>query len=199
MNKKRSKRKKASSLTRKIPLHRISVVDTEHEVGPAYHITPKKVWQVYRAMRKGRSFSASKRVLWRNRHRLVLRRDSSIATAIREKEYYCPEPPEEREDPQWLEMGHEYPSDCNGDGPHSSEEYDPENDANRKRKHLRNKKKQKYRKKRRRNSDGRSKEYDRRSQRRQAGDIIRNLSGDIKRKAERRQPGDINRSGETKS
>ena len=131
-------------------------------------------------------------MLWRNRHRLVIRRDSSKATAIREKEYYCPEPPEEQEDPQWLEMGHEYPSDCNGDGPHSSEEYDPESDADRKRKHLRNKKQQKYRKKRRRDSDGRSKEYDRRSKRRQAGDI--NRSGKIKRKAEKRQAGDVIRS-----
>ena len=42
-----------------------------------------------------------------------------------------------------------------------------------------------------RNSDGRSKEYDRRSKRRQVGDIIRNRSGDIKRKAERCQAGDV--------
>jgi hypothetical protein len=108
MTKKKSRRKKASSSTGQVPPQRISVVDTEHEVGPAYHISPKKVWQVYRSMQKGRSFCASKRVLWRNRHRLVLRRDSFKATAVREKEYYCPESPEEHEDPQWLEMGHEY-------------------------------------------------------------------------------------------
>ena len=120
--------------------------------------TLKKVEHVYKAMRKGRNFSASKRVLWRNRHRLVLRRDSFIATAAREKEYYCPEPPEEGEDPQWLQMGHEYSSDDSGNGPHSSEEYDPENDANRKRKHQQKKAQQKYRKKRQRNTAARSKD-----------------------------------------
>ena len=77
---------------------------------------------------------------------MALRRDSVKATAIREKEYYFPEPPEEREDPQWLQMGHEYSSDEFGDGPHSSEEYDPEIDANRKRKHKKNKAQQKCRK-----------------------------------------------------
>ena len=175
------------SLTERVPLERIIGVDTEHEVGPAYHITPKKVWQVYNAMRKGRSFSASKRVLWRNRHRLVLRRYSFKATAVREKEYYCPEPPEEREDPQWLEMGGEYPSDNIMDGPHSSEEYDPENDYNSKRKHQKKKAKQKYRGKRRRNTDIRSKEYQRRSKRRQVGDV--SLTRQIQRKAERRRDG----------
>ena len=59
------------------------------------------------------------------------------------------------EEPQWLEMGHEYPSDNQGDGPHSSEEYDPEIDDIRKRKHQQKKAQKKYRKKRRRNSDGR--------------------------------------------
>ena len=76
ITKKKSKRKKASSLVGQIPTKRISADDKEHDVGPAYHITPKQVENVYKAMRKGRSFSASKRVLWRNRHRLVLRRDS---------------------------------------------------------------------------------------------------------------------------
>ena len=57
-------------------------------------------------------------------------------------------------------MGHEYPSDNQGDGHHASEEYDPENDANRKRKHQQKKAQQKYRKKRRRNTDARSKEYE---------------------------------------
>ena len=88
--------------------------------------------------------SASKRVLWRNPHRLVLGRDSFKCISVWGKEYYCPEPPEERENPQWLQMGHEYPSDEFGDGPHSSEEYDPEIDANRKRKQLQNKAQKKY-------------------------------------------------------
>ena len=81
------------TLTERIPLKKITRVDTEHEVGPAYHITSKKVWQVYKAMRKGQHFSASKRVLWRNRHRLVLGHDCFKCIAMQKKEYFCPEPP----------------------------------------------------------------------------------------------------------
>ena len=54
-------------------------------------------------------------MLWRNRHRLVLRR-------------------EEQEDPHMHQTGKEYSSNNGGDGPHSSEEYDPEIDAIRTRK-----------------------------------------------------------------
>ena len=35
----------------------------------------------------------------------------------KEKEYYVPEPPEEDEDPQWVDTGSAYPSDAIGDGP----------------------------------------------------------------------------------
>ena len=35
---------------------------------------------------------------------------------LKEKEYYVPEPPEEDEDPQWVDTGAEYPSDVIGDG-----------------------------------------------------------------------------------
>ena len=43
---------------------------------------------------------------------------------------------EDNEAPQWILTGPEYSSDYAGDGPHSSEEYDPEKDkaTNRKRK-----------------------------------------------------------------
>ena len=157
LSKKKSRRRKVTSLMGQIPQQRISEFDTEHEIGPAYHITPKKVEDVYKAMRKGRSFSASKRVLWRNRHRLVLRR-GSFRAAIREKEYYCPEPPEEQEDPHMHQTGKEYSSNNGGDGPHSSEEYDPVTDAMRTRKCQKKKAQQKYRKKRLRNAGGRSKE-----------------------------------------
>ena len=57
-----------------------------------------------------------------------------------EKEYFCPEPPEDDEDieennaPQWIQTGHEYSSDNAGDSPDSSEEYDPEKDRVMKRK-----------------------------------------------------------------
>ena len=121
ITKKKSKRKKVSSFVGQIPTKRISGDDKEHDVGPAYHITPTKVENVYKAMRKGRSFSASKRVLWRNRHRLVLRRETHKAADIREKEYYCPEPPEEQEDPHMHQIGKEYSSNNGGDGPHFSE------------------------------------------------------------------------------
>ena len=57
-----------------------------------------------------------------------------------EKEYVCPKTPEDDEDieknnaPQWIQTGHEYSSDNAGDGPDSSEEYDPEKDKAGKRK-----------------------------------------------------------------
>ena len=176
ITKKKSKRKKASSLVGQIPTKRISADDKEHDVGPAYHITPTQVENVYKAMRKGRSFSASKRVLWRNRHRLVLRR-------------------EEQEDPHMHQTGKEYSSNNGGDGPHSSEEYDPEIDAIRTRKRQLKKGKQNYRKKRR-NVDGRSLEYEVRSKRRRVGDVSR--AREIKRKSQRRQAGEISRAGEIK-
>ena len=189
ITKKKSKAKKVSS--GQIPTKRIPADGKELDVGPAYHITPKKVENVYKAMRKGRSFRASKRVLWRNRHRLVLRREYFGAAAIREKEYFCPEPPEEQEDPHMHQTGKEYSSNNGGDGPHSSEEYDPVKDAMRTRKRQKKKAQQKFRKKRRRNADGRSKEYEVRSKRRRLGDSIRDRAGEIKRQSERRQAGDV--------
>ena len=70
MTKRKSRRKKVSSLTRRLPPHKIYVPEKEHEGGPAYYITPKKLLQAYKPMRKGRSFHASERVLWRNRRHL---------------------------------------------------------------------------------------------------------------------------------
>ena len=70
-------------------------------------------------------------------------------------------------------MGHEYPLDNQGDGPHSSEEYDPEIDDIRKHKHQQKKAQKKYSKKRRRNSDGRQQEIERLTQRRRAGEVSR--------------------------
>ena len=83
--------------------------------------------------------SASKQVSWCYRHRLVLGRDGFQFITVQKKEYYFPEPPKDSEDPQWLKMIQEDPSEEFGDGPHSSEECDPENYANRKRNHLQKK------------------------------------------------------------
>ena len=77
-------------------------------------------------MRKGRSFQPSRRVLWRNRHKLIrasreLQFRNSYGDyyipASRDIEYECDEPPEEDEDPQWLNTGPKYSSDEAGDGP----------------------------------------------------------------------------------
>ena len=60
-------------------------------------------------MRKGLAFCPSKRVIWRNRHRLVFgarykNKNSSCQEyqfySMQEKEYVCPEPPEEDDDPE---------------------------------------------------------------------------------------------------
>ena len=45
-----------------------------------------------------------------------------------------PETSEEYDNPQWIQTGPEYSSDYSGDGPDSSEEYDPEKDKAGKRK-----------------------------------------------------------------
>ena len=50
------------------------------------------------------------------------------------QEYHVPKPREEDEDPQWIQTGPQYSSDYAGDGPDSSEEYDPEKDNASKRK-----------------------------------------------------------------
>ena len=42
--------------------------------------------------------------------------------------------PREDEDPQWIKVGPQFPSDCSGDDPESSEEYDPQKDKCEKRK-----------------------------------------------------------------
>ena len=85
---------------------------------------------------------------------------------MQEVEYYCPEPTEESEDPLCQDMGPEYSSDEAGDGPHSSEEYDPLYDAIRKRKQQQKEANQKYRSKRRKDDEHRSKEYDNRRKKR---------------------------------
>ena len=115
------------------------------------------------------------------------------------QEYHVPKPREENEDPQWILTGPEYSSDYAGDGPHSSEEYDPEKDKARNRKRKQAKALQKWRRKRKqRDSEHRSNEFNTRTKRRQTGIEVRNRSGDVKRKAQKRKDGDIDRNDEFK-
>ena len=82
-------------------------------------------------MRKGRGFHASKRVLWSIRHRLLFGQRSvfpmsfherCIISTTREKEFDVPEPPEDNENPQWIDMGPEYSSDQAGNDHVSSDD-----------------------------------------------------------------------------
>ena len=93
---------------------------------------------------------------------------------MQEKEYDVPEPPEKDEHPQCQDMGPEYSSDEAGDGPHSSNEYDPEDNTMRRCRQQQKKRKRKHRKKGQR--DGRSKEYENRSKRRTG---LENHTGDV--------------------
>ena len=72
MSKKKSRRNKVPSLMRQESRKQIHIPEKEHEGGPVYHISLRKVLHVYKAMQKGRTFHASKRIIWRNRHRLFL-------------------------------------------------------------------------------------------------------------------------------
>ena len=84
-----------------------STPELKHSTAPKYHISYKKTLAVYKTMRKGSSFYPSRRVLWRNRHRVVLGDrlnknsfcDDYRFSTKQDKEYFCPEPPEEDEDP----------------------------------------------------------------------------------------------------
>ena len=222
---------------------------------PSYHVSYNKALEVYKTMRKGQTFHASKRVIWRNRHRLVLGcrynnketfYEGYHSSPIHEKEYDVPEPPEEDDDPQcsqrnqiggqfssnsigdgpacdgdshvytcgpctvsyqrcytigsvrepteqneapqWIEIGPEFSSDYTGDGPQSSEEYDPEKDQASKRKRNNRKANRRLRRKRKqRDPENRSSEYNERTKRRRAG--AESCARSIKRKSERRQAG----------
>ena len=101
---------------------------TKHRLSPTRTTVPlvKKRRETDKAMRKGRTYHVSRRVLWRNRHHLVFgsqnsyRRNSRNASLFgnsKEKEYENNEPPEVEDDHQWLLTGPEYSSDEAGDGP----------------------------------------------------------------------------------
>ena len=171
-----------------------------------------------RRQRLGSHIWSKRRVFWRNEG---VTRQSYIAHAVERdwrnagvtKLSYIAhsverEAIEDNEAPQWIQTGPEYSSDYAGDGPDSSEEYDPEKDKAMKRKRnnanavrrLRRKRKQRdsehrsneynQRTKRRKTGDGpRIREFKERSRKRRSGDEQRNLSADIRRKAKRRERG----------
>ena len=55
-----------------IKTERVHVKQPPLHQGPRYNITFAEVNKAYGRMRKGKGFFASKKVLWRNRHALVL-------------------------------------------------------------------------------------------------------------------------------
>ena len=120
--KKKRKKKRREMRIRATEQKSVPVKNTHS--APKYHLTIKRVLEAYKKMRKGRCFYPSKRVLWKNRHRLILgsrhsteMNDYMEYRSDREKEYDVPEPPDEEEDPQWEQTGPQYPSDDIGDGP----------------------------------------------------------------------------------
>ena len=235
-----------------------SLPEVNRKPPPSYHISYNQALDFYKRIRKGKKFHASRKVIWRNRHRLFVtatikknnRYYEGDLYPLKEKEYYVPEPPEQDEDhewidtgaqfpsdsigdgpdsrdqchvysgwagtssdkqragvgsvgklpetseeydnPQWIQTGPEYSSDYSGDGPDSSEEYDPEKDKAGKRKRnkaktmrrLRTKKRREGGEKRDRTGDN-NKRYERRVQRREAG-VKRDRSGDVEKQFERR-------------
>ena len=76
-------------------------------VGPRYHISSREASKGYRRIRKGRGFYPSKKVIWKNRHALVLgcsnfyrkgKDDENLK--VDNKEYDIVEPPEPSPDPE---------------------------------------------------------------------------------------------------
>ena len=113
------------------------------------------------------------------------------AVEITGQEFHIPETSDEDEDPQWIQTGPEYSSDCSGDGPDSSEDYDPQQDKARKRKRNIAKAVRRLRRKRNQADEKRDRTTDinqqaeRRSQRRKAGEK-RDRTADINQQAETR-------------
>ena len=105
----KTKKKVRRALSRKLPKP-TSTPELKHLTAPKYDISYKRTLAAYKSMRKGSSFYPSRRVLWKNRHCLVLGGrfnknrfyDDYQFSPKQEKEYFCPEPPEEDEDP----LGH---------------------------------------------------------------------------------------------
>ena len=92
--------------------------------GPRYNISFREAREAYGRMRKGRGFYPSNKVIWKNRHTLVLgcsnfyrkgKDDENLK--VDNKEYDIVEPPEPSPDPEVPTTGSEFSSDQTGDGP----------------------------------------------------------------------------------
>ena len=108
---------------------RVYVQEPPLHEGPRYNISLKEVKKTYSRMRKGKGFFASNKVLWRNRHALVLgcsnfyrkvKDDDESYYQEDNKEYDVVEPPEPSPDPEVPTTGPQFSSDEAGDGPVNS-------------------------------------------------------------------------------
>ena len=104
----------------------VRVLPTQEPVhfGPRYNISFREASKAYGRIRKGRGFYPSKKVIWKNRHALVLgcsnfyrkgKDDENVK--VDNKEYDIVEPPEPYDDPVVPTTGGEFSSDDSKDGP----------------------------------------------------------------------------------
>ena len=104
----------------------VPVLSTQEPVhsAPRYSISFREADKAYRGMRKGRGFYPSKKVIWKNRHALVLgcsnfyrkgKDDENVK--VDNKEYDIVEPPEPYDDLVVPTTGGEFSSDDRRDGP----------------------------------------------------------------------------------
>ena len=117
LRKARKKKKPGVKSVRVLPAQ-----DPGH-LGPRYNISFREAFKAYGRMRKGRGFYPSNKVIWKNRHALVLgcsnfykgKDDENLK--VDNKEYDIVEPPEPSSDPEVPTTGSEFSSDETGDGP----------------------------------------------------------------------------------
>ena len=109
-----------------IKSERVYVQEPPLHKGPRYNISFNEVKKAYGRMRKGKGFFASKRVLWRNRHALVLGSsnfyrkvgdDDDSYYQEDNTEYDVVEPPEASPDPEVPTSGPDFSSDESANGP----------------------------------------------------------------------------------
>ena len=105
---------------------RVDMQEPPVHKGPRYNISLNEVKKAYGRMRKGKGFFPSNKVLWRNRHALVLgssnfyrkaRDDDDFYYYEDSKEYAMVEPPEASPDPEVPTSGPQFSSDEAADGP----------------------------------------------------------------------------------
>ena len=104
MNKRKSSPRLRKTRKKKKPgvkKDRVLVKQDPVHSGPRYNISFQEVWRAYGRMRKGRGFYPSNKVLWKNRHALVLGCSNFYG----------------KPDPIVPTTGKEFPSDYTGDGP----------------------------------------------------------------------------------